>query len=124
MNEQTTKLIEGLALKLGTTTEYLWGVLIRQAFVSSIIDCVFYVMYFIFMYCMFKGYKYMTGKESEGSCYTRFENMEEGQEGLVAFLVLISGAFTIAFLLNVSLTIAGFINPEYWALDKILKIIK
>lgn len=123
MNEQTANLIKELAIKLGTTTEYLWTVLMQQAFVSSIIDCIFYIMYFVFMYYMFKGYKYMLGK-NEGSPYTRFENMEEGQGILVIFLICISIAFTIAFILTVSSTITGFINPEYWALEKILKTFK
>jgi Ca2+/Na+ antiporter len=123
MNEQTANLIKELAIKLGTTTEYLWTVLMQQAFVSSIIDCIFYIMYFVFMYYMFKGYKYMLGK-NEGSPYTRFENMEEGQGILVLFLIVISIAFTTAFILTVSSTITGFINPEYWALEKILKNIK
>lgn len=36
MNEQTTKLIEQLATKLGTTVEYLYNVLIQQARVEII----------------------------------------------------------------------------------------
>lgn len=31
MEEKTIKLIEQLAQKLGTTTEYLWAVLLKQA---------------------------------------------------------------------------------------------
>lgn len=31
MNEQTAKLLEQLASKLGTTSEYLWNILLKQA---------------------------------------------------------------------------------------------
>lgn len=113
MNEQTTKLIEELALKLGTTTEYLWSVLIHQAFISSIIDCVLYTMYFVFMYYMYKGYKYMLKEEKD-----------EEYIQLVLFLSAVSIVFTIVFILTISSTITGFLNPEYWALEKILKNIK
>lgn len=41
MNEQTVKLVEQLAQKLGTTTEYLWNVLIKQAPISAAIDMIY-----------------------------------------------------------------------------------
>ena len=33
--EQLTQLLAQLAERLGTTTEYLWGVLIKQAYINS-----------------------------------------------------------------------------------------
>lgn len=43
MNDNTRQLLEQLAVKLGTTVEHLWGVLIRQAPVSGLISILGYI---------------------------------------------------------------------------------
>lgn len=38
MNEQTLKILSDLSNKMGTTTEYLWTILLKQGPISGIID--------------------------------------------------------------------------------------
>ena len=40
MNDQTVQLLRELAEKFGTTTEHLWGVLIKQAYISGVGDLI------------------------------------------------------------------------------------
>lgn len=127
MNDQQTKLIEQLAQKLGTTTEYLWGVLVRQAFIDSIgslFQMAIIVLYGIILYRLHK--RFIKEEKIEGS-YNAFQNTYYRYEstiyimflGLVIFIILAFIAFfAIGDVIN------GFINPEYWALEKVLRIIK
>ena len=120
MNEATVKLIEELAAKLGTTAEHLWGVLIKQAPISSICDI---LALFIFGMGLFLAGKFINKKTSPD------ENGDRDWDGDgigVAWLI-----FSIVTLVYISIALlgfgdimAGFINPEYWALQKILYSIK
>ena len=124
MNEQTTKLIADLASKLGTTTEYLWGVLIKQALYSAITDLGFVIFTAIYGYVLYRIYKWLCQPMTDNKTYTRFDEYEESATmpmflGFGLFLI-----FIIANIINFPDIIAGLFNPEYWALHEILKQLK
>jgi len=54
MNDQTTKLLTDLSNKLGTTAEYLWGVLVRQAYVDGVISIIQNLLIVIFIITVYK----------------------------------------------------------------------
>lgn len=123
MNEATEKLIRELAEKLGTTADHLWGVLCRQAIISGVTNLIVLgVWFFIIVW----GYKIVARKtkcppKTETNPYPVSEWNGEG----VACAWLVWG-----FLAGVSILIAGLsleyvvgslLNPEYWALNKIVK---
>jgi hypothetical protein len=60
MNESTEQLIRELAIQFGTTTEHLWSVLIRQAFISSVIDSISIITLVVISICGFVFVKHMT----------------------------------------------------------------
>ena len=47
MNENTARLLDNLATKLGTTSEYLWSVLLKQAPISGWIAVVEIVIFVV-----------------------------------------------------------------------------
>lgn len=119
MNKETTELLNQLAIKLGTTIEHLWEILIRQAFISGIIDIFQYICIGVASYYFIK-YHYKISKNNK---------MDEGYDNGGVFVMMLTigailGIISIVAFFSIHDTITGFINPEYWALDKILDKIK
>jgi len=114
MNDQTAVLLQNLANKLGTTSEYLWGVLLRQATISGITDI---LQYIIIAVAGFAYYRWATSKNRD---------FGPGGDSWPAALVI---GIPLAALVVISFfcfptTIAALVNPEYWALDRVLSAIK
>ena len=117
MNEQTDKLIRDLAEKLGTTTEHLWRVLVKQAPISAITKLGLLVVVAIGILGLVKAFwfSFQKFKKADYGC-------EEGWVGCcVACVVLIIAGlvFTLMALTDLDLILAGFFNPEYWAFKQI-----
>ena len=120
MKEQIVTLIEQLAQKLGTTTEYLWNVLIAQAnvqiyifitvFVSTIIGII------VAVYLLKYTQKYWDKEDAPMTAWLAL-----GFGTVVGFIALIGIVFTIA---NISDVITAIRNPEYWALKEVLNVLK
>jgi hypothetical protein len=111
MNEQLTKLIEHLADKLGTTTEHMWGVLLRQAPISASIGILLDALC-IALVCF--GWKKLCAKKFDGYDADMIRSMSF----LVMWLITILCLAVVG--LSLSTDIAGFLNPEYWALKQLL----
>lgn len=117
--DKLTDLLQALATQLGTTSQYLWSVLVKQAFISGITDLFIYTLLLVACIGEYKWFKYLI-KENH--------NMSDGEEvghrmGLVISFVLLA-IFVIWTLASFSTTLASFFNPEYWALNHILEVIK
>ena len=125
MNEQTLKLIEQLAQKLGTTSEYLWSILLKQAPIEAttlLCQTVFVVIYGIFIW---ETHKYLSEKVNNGKYIeTRYEEYEEKAVLPMAVAVFIFMICFIACFFCFGNIINGYFNPEYWALEKILNAAK
>lgn len=122
MNEQTMKLIDQLAQKLGTTTEYLWSVLLKQAPISAITDLIFVAFTIFVGFVIYKVHKLLLSEnDGENSIYY---NLEEAAVVPMIFVSIIWAIMFIACLFSIGNIINGFFNPEYWAFDKILSSLK
>jgi hypothetical protein len=117
MNEQLIGLVDKLAVKLGVAVEILWAALIKQAYVSNIVNL---VAFFILAAISIWGFKFVSNKTKDGG---EWDNLDSGG---IAWLFW--GAYTIVIALiiclNLSGTVSGIINPEYWALKEILGAVK
>jgi Flp pilus assembly pilin Flp len=118
MNEETTKLIQQLADKLGTTAEHLWAVLVRQAPITSCVDVVVLIAAVIATVIsartLMKGVKGLKdGFENDGL------NMSMAIVGSI--VCLIAAIVLIICIAGLGTTASGFLNPEYWALKQIIK---
>ena len=124
MNEETNQLLESLATKLGTTTEYLWSILIKQAPIDSIITISMTLFTIVLWVCLYKIHKKLMGPYKESSSYSCYNHYEEGVGipmvvGLIVLLIL-----TIGCIISFPSAIYGFCNPEYWALKEVLNSIQ
>jgi hypothetical protein len=120
MNDATIKLIEQLAAKLGTTSEYLWSVLIRQAYISAITDLIYYAVIIITGILLWKVHKYFSVEREKWDDRNFYDH-----EDMLAVPLMVCTALTwvcvaIAGIVSVGTTISAFINPEYWAIKQIL----
>lgn len=119
------KLIEQLAQKLGTTTEYLWGILVQQAFINSVITLFQFLLIGLFGYAILKTHKYLLSERRHGK-YIRTGYSHYGDPAEITMIIMsvlfvilaVAGFFELPDLVN------GFLNPEYWALNKILNTVK
>ena len=115
MNETTEKLIRELAEKLGTTADHLWGVLIRQAPISSATEA---AALGIYAAVMVWGYRLVREKTKTNGDW----NDDCGSIAL-PWMVWSVGVLGLLIALGCSLSniVAGFVNPEYWALKQLVK---
>lgn len=116
MNDQTAKLIEQLAAKLGTTSEYLWSILLRQAPISATIMLIQIIIVLLIGLGLWRAHKHFNNSDND-MCY----NDSDG--GLEVFMTV--GCVVYAFLFVgclfcVDRIINGYFNPEFWALNYIL----
>lgn len=124
MNEETSKLLQQLAAKLGTTTEYLWRVLLSQAPTSATIQLIQTAILFIVIFIFYRLHKKFIKPVKDGN-YTScmYDDMD-----CISPIMVITGIF-LAILLLIDVCcidniINGYFNPEYWALDKIISQVK
>jgi len=124
MDEKLITALTELATKLGVTTEYLWGVLLKQAPISGGIDIMVMCAWVsaIYMWAKYVQRKTERPAVTTDCQYPHAEWNDEmgvflawGSVGLAAIL-----AATIIGC-NLSISIAAFVNPEYWALKQIIK---
>lgn len=116
--DQLTILLEKLADKLGTTTEYLWSVLIDQALISAINGIVFIFITIVVTFFTLKYHIKFSKEASNG--YSVYYNQEELLIVPMLFVGMVCIIMIIMSLITLSDIITALLNPEYWALEKIL----
>lgn len=122
MKNQTTELLEKLAVQLGTTAEYLWSVLIVQARISAITDLIFLILAIVSGYFLYRTHLYL-GKEGE-DMHSIYDRKEEAVIIPMFVGVIIWVIFFLVMFFSIGNIINGLFNPEYWALNKILNSIR
>ena len=116
--EKLTELLAQLAAKFGTTVEHLWSIMIRQAYISSILDIIFYILFIINIIACYKVYRYCYKTDKFDN--SRYYNNEETLYIPMFLWALLSVILIIVMCTSITSTITGLINPEYWTLKQIL----
>lgn len=117
MNEEVIKLIEQLAQKLGTTSEYLWSVLLTQAQISAIMSLSYVIFCIISGLILLKFHLNYSKIDDDG--YSKYDDYKHVQIIMIISSLIWVTLFILA-IFNIENIITGFINPEYWALSEIL----
>ena len=111
MNEATRIMLEKLAAKLGTTVDLLWGALVKQASISGLTRAVMIIVWitaFTVLAWMIKKYTIKTDDEK----MVIFGVWSVWSAALLLFMFIIT--------MEIGPIIGAIINPEYWALMKIM----
>jgi ribose/xylose/arabinose/galactoside ABC-type transport system permease subunit len=123
MDDKTLQAMTALAAKLGTTAEYLWGVLLRQAPITGAVDLLVMAAWVAAALCFLRYVRAKTTRPPG----TRDDPFPRAQWDGDATFFAWAGAILFAVLTglivgaSLSTTIAALVNPEYWALRQILK---
>jgi ABC-type multidrug transport system permease subunit len=122
MNEQSAKLLEQLANKLGTTSEYLWGVLIKQAPIDATVQLLQTLVLVIFGWLLWKAHKKLSAKPKDQNSY---DSSYYDRYDTLAVIPMVIATLVWALLIIICFIcfgsiISGYFNPEYWALKEIL----
>lgn len=121
MNDQAVKLIEELAKSLGTTSKYLWSILLKQAPISGAIDFLIFGCLSLGVYIIWRIHLILmsTPEDSHNSYYEEYE-----YAGII--MVVFCAIYMIFWIISLISTINSitcFVNPEYWALEQILNAV-
>ncbi len=122
MDDKTLQALTALAQKLGTTAEYLWGVLLKQAPITGLVHLALLISLVVMAVWWTRVViDKTTEKEVKGFCYPRAE--WESDEALGAWLSVALTVLHALFFVTTNLadTVAALLNPEYWALKQIFK---
>ena len=115
--KEMTVLLEKLADKLGTTVEKLWGAMIKQAPISAAIELVTSIFLIVASIIIIRFVQKKT-TELINEYHAAWE--EEG-----AFLAWVATGILVimtlyAVMFAFSNIVTALLNPEYWALSKII----
>lgn len=122
VDEKYMQLIEALSSKLGTTAEHLWGVLVRQAPISGVVDLVLCVTIaaVTVSWVQFVKRKTTCPTRTEDDSYPYAEWSNEAAFfawASVVFAVLVALVTIVGAAQGI---VAAFVNPEYWALKQLV----
>lgn len=125
MDENTLQALTALAEKLGTTAEYLWGVLVRQAPIAAGIEavsCLLQIAVLVF-WTRFVYLKTKLKKDADSMSYCRGDAEWENEGAFFGWFSVVLLWLIVFCVVGSSVTtiVSGFFNPEYWALRQILK---
>ncbi len=114
MNDNLQNVLAAIAVKLNTTVDHLWGVMVRQApisaFSSLLIDAAGMLAFFFAARWMAK---------QKQTWDNEFFLCAGGIAFWVAFVV-----FGIATAMDLHSVATALLNPEYWALDKLTGMLR
>lgn len=113
MEKETRELIQDLATELGVRADHLWEVLITQAYVQGVINL---VACGIIVIITVIGFVITYRRYSK--CGDKCVQEDRGITAFIFALVMLV-ALCVCIPIGVN-SITNFINPEYWALERIL----
>ena len=102
-------LIKELSEKLGTTSEYIFETLVKQAKFNAIEGIVFFLLSLLFLFILYKVHKHL----SENYLY------DDVAVGVMLFFSIIFIFILIISLIKMISNLSGLYNPEYWAIKQI-----
>lgn len=120
MNDKLAALLEQLAIKLGTTVDYLWKVLVKQAYIDATKHLVILIATIAYAFVIIRIHKSLIKKDKHGD--TKYDESELWIPVMSLFILSWTILF-IASISGVSDIFNGYFNPEYWALKEILDTI-
>ena len=117
MTYQIMEILRVLAEKFGTTTEFLWGIMVRQAYVVGISQILAFVMAGLFV---FAWNRYVWSIRLP-------EDPQEDRGGDKTFGIMMVRLFGVVgacmwammFLCGLTEITTALVNPEYWAIKQV-----
>lgn len=133
MKEELFKRIDALAVKLGVTAQYLWGVLVKQAGVEGMKNLALVGLFSLTALGLALWAKRCFNREAlrkegksgayaEDFVYTRDQRENYSIAGWVSTIAAM--ALTVPIVICLSEAITPLMNPEYWAFQQVMDLFK
>ncbi|KKK97140.1 hypothetical protein LCGC14_2655720 [marine sediment metagenome] len=121
IQQQVIDALQILADKLGTTAEFLWEVLLRQAMVEGVFNVFVSLLWTLIVVATLIGYRKIWVALPKA-----FPN---DSDGVLLLRILLGAASALLVILgtaggifgSIRIALTCFVNPEYWALQEVLK---
>lgn len=120
MDPRIVDILERITVGVGVTGEHLWTVLVRQAHITGWILLVEYATTALVVVLMWRS------REQIGGVIKWFQVHPNDGVSFFGFilaiiLTLFFGVWAVGMLFSVDTLITAFVNPEYLAVQKVLK---
>jgi hypothetical protein len=122
VDDKTLQALTVLANKLGTTSEFLWGVLVKQAPIAGWTNLGLIVFWvgITGLWCVFVAGKTAPVDKKDG--YGPSAEWESDGAGLAWASVWVAiGSVCWGASVLFDETVSAFLNPEFWALHQLLR---
>jgi len=110
--EKIAELLQGLADQLGTTVPYLWEVLVRQAYVTGLLNIIYAAVLLLISVIAYRLTIKFTKKAKDTP--RGYWEIPATAAGMACFGCVIAPPIMVYH------AVIALANPEYWALQKIL----
>ena len=124
MDEKTLAVLTELAAKLGTTTEYLWGVLLKQARIRGITGLIIMTLCIaMLIFCTRFVYRKTATPLATKENPFPSPQWDEDEACVLVWGILIFAWFATIVCAGIEISngVTAFLNPAYWALQQILE---
>jgi hypothetical protein len=115
MSKELLQRFDVMAAKLGVTIDQLWAVLARQGMIDGVLGV---IMVIAGVVCGFICYKFCLRLFTADPC-----NMSAGTEIVLPMLIATSLICCIAFICEGVTAACYLINPEYFAIAKMIELL-
>lgn len=117
MKEELLKRLDALAVKLGTTIDHLWAVLIMQAKITIIEDLLRMLLFGIGIVVLWRVFKWLIIRQAAARELSKYD----GESHIVGMAVCAIAMASLGGICIYELTELPtlILNPQYWALQKI-----
>ena len=102
--EQVVQVLEAMAVKLGTTTEYLWGILVKQAYVCATYTLLQIILVVICGFVLYSLHQKFLKEDEDRNC------LYDVGEGLAIGLPMVIAAIVWAIFVVASFICIGDLN--------------
>ena len=115
-DNETVIALTTLANKMGTTAEYLWKVLVKQAPLEAVKEGIGLLIMLVVGGALYLVHKMLLKKE--------VYDVDISYGIIMMFVAFIWGLATVVFICSTITACINALNPEYWALKQILEQLK
>lgn len=113
--ETIQPILQQLAVELNTTVDMVWGILLKQADAKIISNITMYVFTSIGLLCSFKLVERFLYKQ---------EKVSDIATVFIALFCMLTFGMLLSTIFSLPDTIELLLNPDYYALNKIIRYMK
>ena len=115
MDEKTLQALTALATKLGTTAEYLWGVLLKQAPITGAMSLLMMAAWAVVCVLLVRYVR----RNTSGNKPRWTDEAARLFAWIGVCIVCAMSALVVS--IEIGGAVTAIVNPEYWALRQILR---